>query len=64
MPCYTKWLLGAVVDVPLGQVFRQIILIVALPLLLGQITRSVLIALALARFSDRLFGPALAVKPP
>jgi ACR3 family arsenite efflux pump ArsB len=43
-PFYAKWLVGAVVEVPLGQVFRQIILIVALPLLLGQITRGVLIA--------------------
>jgi ACR3 family arsenite transporter len=43
-PFYAKWLLEAVVEVPLGQVFRQIILIVALPLLLGQITRSVLVA--------------------
>jgi ACR3 family arsenite efflux pump ArsB len=43
-PIYAKWLLGASVDVPLLQVFRQIIVIVFLPLLLGQITRAVLIA--------------------
>lgn len=43
-PFYAKWLLGAVVEVPLLQVFRQIVLIVFLPLLLGQITRAVLIA--------------------
>ena len=43
-PFYAKWLLGAVVEVPLLQVFRQIVLIVFLPLLLGQITRAMLIA--------------------
>lgn len=43
-PFYAKWLLGAVVEVPLLQVFRQIVVIVFLPLLLGQITRAVLIA--------------------
>ena len=43
-PFYAKWLLGAAVEVPLLQVFRQIVVIVFLPLLLGQITRAVLIA--------------------
>ena len=43
-PFYAKWLLGAVVEVPLLQVFRQIVLIVFFPLLLGQITRAMLIA--------------------
>lgn len=43
-PFYAKWLLGAAVEVPLLQVFRQILLIVFLPLLLGQLTRGALIA--------------------
>jgi ACR3 family arsenite efflux pump ArsB len=43
-PFYAKGLLGAAVDVPLLQVFRQIVVIVLLPLLLGQLTRAVLIA--------------------
>ena len=43
-PFYAQWLLGAVVQVPMLQVFRQIVLIVVLPLLLGQLTRMLLIA--------------------
>jgi ACR3 family arsenite efflux pump ArsB len=43
-PFYAKGLLGAAVEVPLLQVFRQIVVIVLLPLLLGQLTRAVLIA--------------------
>ncbi len=43
-PFYAKALLGAVVEVPMAQVFRQIVIIVFLPLLLGQLTRAVLIA--------------------
>ena len=43
-PLYTQWLLGAAVEVPIPQVFRQILLIVFLPMLLAQITRIVLIA--------------------
>lgn len=43
-PIYLKWLLGAVVEIPLLQVFAQIALIVFLPLVLGQVTQRVLIA--------------------
>jgi ACR3 family arsenite efflux pump ArsB len=43
-PFYAKALLGAVVDVPMAKVFNQIVIIVFLPLLLGQLTRALLIA--------------------
>jgi ACR3 family arsenite efflux pump ArsB len=43
-PFYAKALLGAAVEMPLLQVFRQIVIIVLLPLLMGQLTRAVLIA--------------------
>jgi len=60
-PFYVKWLLGAVVQVSMLQVFRQIAVIVFLPLLLGQLTRTVLMALRGAdhyqRFIKPLFPP-------
>lgn len=43
-PFYAKALLGAVVEVPMAKVFQQILIIVFLPLLLGQLTRVLLIA--------------------
>ena len=43
-PVYLKALLGAVVDIPMLQVFTQILLIVFLPLVLGNLTQRVLIA--------------------
>ncbi len=43
-PIYLKTLLGAVVEIPLAQVFLQIGLIVFLPLLLGNGTRQLLLA--------------------
>lgn len=43
-PLYLKALLGAVVDIPMLQVFMQILLIVFLPLVLGGITQRVLVA--------------------
>jgi ACR3 family arsenite efflux pump ArsB len=43
-PFYVKALMGAVVDVPVAAIFRQILIVVFLPLLLGQITRSVLVS--------------------
>jgi ACR3 family arsenite efflux pump ArsB len=43
-PLYLKALLGAVVEIPLGQVALQIALIVFLPLALGQLTQRWLIA--------------------
>jgi ACR3 family arsenite transporter len=42
-PFYAKWLMGAVVEIPLATVFRQIIIIVFLPMLLGFVTRVLLI---------------------
>jgi ACR3 family arsenite transporter len=42
-PFYAKWLLGAVVEIPLISVFKQIIIIVFLPMLLGFITKQVII---------------------
>jgi len=43
-PFYAKWLMGAVVEIPMASVFRQIVVIVFLPLVLGVLTRMVLIA--------------------
>ncbi len=43
-PVYLKALLGAVIAIPMLQVFTQILLIVFLPLVLGNITQRVLIA--------------------
>lgn len=42
-PFYAKGLMGAVVEIPLADIFRQIIIIVFLPMLLGLATRAVLI---------------------
>jgi ACR3 family arsenite transporter len=42
-PFYVQWLLGATVEIPMGDIFRQIILIVFLPLVLGVVTRMILI---------------------
>ncbi len=42
-PFYAKWLMGATVDIPLVDVFKQIVVIVFLPLILGVITKQVLI---------------------
>src|SRR5690554_4868033 len=42
-PFYLQWLMGAVVPVDLAAVFRQIALVVLLPLLLGQATREWLV---------------------
>lgn len=43
-PLYLKGLLGAVVEIPVGQVFLQILLIVFMPLLLGNLTQRLLVA--------------------
>lgn len=42
-PFYAKWLMGAVVEIPLSNIFRQIIIIVFLPMVLGFATRLILI---------------------
>lgn len=43
-PLYAKFLMGTVVEIPLVDVFKQIVLIVFLPMLLGFVTKKVLIA--------------------
>lgn len=43
-PLYLKGLLGTVIDIPLTSVFMQIVLIVFLPLLLGNLTQRYLIS--------------------
>jgi len=42
-PLYAKLLMGALVNIPVGAVFRQILLIVFLPMILGYLTRKALI---------------------
>jgi ACR3 family arsenite efflux pump ArsB len=42
-PLYAKWLMGAVVEIPLLDVFRQIALIVFLPMVAGAVTQKLLI---------------------
>ncbi len=42
-PLYIKWLMGTVIEIPLGAIFKQIILIVFLPMLAGQITQKIII---------------------
>ena len=44
-PFYAKWLMGAVVEIPLAAIFKQIVIIVFLPMVLGFITRLSLIRL-------------------
>lgn len=42
-PFYAKWLMGTVIEIPLADTFRQIAIIVFLPMLLGIATRLILI---------------------
>jgi ACR3 family arsenite efflux pump ArsB len=42
-PFYAKWLMGTVVEIPLSSIFKQIIIIVFLPMILGFVTRLVLL---------------------
>ncbi len=42
-PLYASWLMGAVIEIPLANVFRQIILIVFLPMLAGFLTQRFII---------------------
>lgn len=44
-PLYAKWLMGTVVEIPLTSIFKQIVIIVFLPMLLGFLTRIILIQL-------------------
>lgn len=43
-PLYAKWLMGTVIEIPLSNVFKQIVFIVFLPMLLGLVTKQVIIA--------------------
>lgn len=43
-PFYAKWLMGTAVAIPMADVFKQIVIIVFLPLILGVVTRMLLIA--------------------
>ncbi|MEO1146781.1 MAG: bile acid:sodium symporter [Cyanobacteria bacterium J06638_22] len=43
-PFYAKWLMGAVIEIPLTDIFRQIVVIVFLPMTLGIATQRILIA--------------------
>lgn len=43
-PLYVKFLMGAVIEIPLVNVFKQIVVIVFLPMLLGIVTKQVIIA--------------------
>ncbi len=43
-PLYAKFLMGTVVEIPLKDVFQQIVFIVFLPMLLGFVTKKILIA--------------------
>lgn len=42
-PFYALWLMGAAIEIPLGEVFRQIVFIVFVPMLLGYYTKKGLI---------------------
>jgi ACR3 family arsenite efflux pump ArsB len=42
-PFYAKWLMGKVVEIPLSDVFQQIVIIVFLPMLLGFATKQILL---------------------
>lgn len=43
-PLYAKFLMGATIEIPLASVFQQIAVIVFLPMILGYVTRRVLVA--------------------
>ena len=45
-PFYAKWLMDTVVEIPLVSIFKQIVIIVFLPMLLGSLTRGAIIRLA------------------
>lgn len=59
-PVYLKMLLGAVVEIPLMQVFLQIALIVFLPLVLGTLTRSLLVS----KFGEGEFNQSIKLRFP
>ncbi len=59
-PFYIKFLLGTSIHVPIFQVFKQIFLIIFLPLILGQITRFIL----LKKFGQRRYDETFKQKFP
>lgn len=59
-PLYAKWLMGAVVEIPLLDVFRQIALIVFLPMVAGAITQKLLIQ----RYGEERYSSDLKKKFP
>lgn len=42
-PIYIKFLMGTVVDIPLARIFKQIMIVVLLPLVLGNITQRLIV---------------------
>ena len=42
-PLYIKWLMGTVIDIPMTKIFRQILIVILLPLVLGNMTQRFLI---------------------
>ena len=59
-PIYVQWLMGTKVDVNIGLVIKQIVLIVFVPMLLGYITRSAL----LKKYSMPVFKKDIAPRFP
>ena len=60
-PLYIKGLMGTVVDIPLVRIFKQILIVVVLPLVLGNITQRVMIwRYGMARYQKdikQIFSP-------
>jgi ACR3 family arsenite efflux pump ArsB len=42
-PFYAKWLMGTVIEIPLIDIFKQIVFIVFLPMILGFVTKQILL---------------------
>ncbi|NEO26775.1 MAG: arsenic resistance protein [Kamptonema sp. SIO4C4] len=42
-PFYAKWLMGTAIEIPLGDIFKQIVIIVLLPMILGIATKQAVI---------------------
>ena len=59
-PLYAKWLMGAVVEIPLADVFKQIALIVFLPMVAGAVTQKLLIQ----RYGEERYNTDLKKKFP
>jgi len=59
-PLYAKWLMGAVVEIPLVDVFKQIALIVFLPMIAGAVTQKLLIQ----RYGEERYNTDLKKKFP